>query len=622
MPNQKPLTGPHNPAFSLKSIKVPQMPGVYRFFDGDGTILYIGKAKDIKKRLQQHFQGAKNAPAKNRKMIEQVADVQWTTTDNEVEALVLENLLIKEHQPKYNILLRDDKNFLYVKVTHEPFPDILLVRRITDRKGTYFGPYTSAGAVRTGLDLLERLFPYRCLTFRKKGATGVPCFNYHIGRCPGLCLGTVAPEEYAKTIMAITAYLKGDTSLAEKTLEERMKKEAAEKRFEQAAKTRNLLMDVRDSDQRQKVLDPNQRMDRDVFGTHRRGKSLFVSVYNIRNGKLMGQTKLSLSLGDGAEDDAIVTERLLTTYYDMAAHIPREVLVEALPTGIENLVTWLEGKRGAKVEILVPERGTKAQFLKMANRDAETYARRDEVQEAQKSKFDPEKAAAELGATLGLKATPKRIECYDISHISGKHTVASMVVFIDGKPSKKNYRHFKIATIGDDIDDFRSMEETLGRRLRHILHPTEEEKAKGESLIQCPDLLILDGGKGQLGRGVKVLKNLGLTERIPIVSLAKENEDIFRPGKSFPLQLDKHSSAQYLVEQLRDESHRFANSFNRRLRLKSDVASEADAVKGIGPVKRKALIKEFGSLAEARKADSLHLEKILGKKVAEAFLAG
>jgi len=606
----------------LKTVKPPKKPGVYKMLDAKKNILYIGKAKDIKKRLTQHFLGGKKNSPKNQVMLEQVTSLEWVTTDTETEALILESLLIKDHKPKYNILLRDDKNFLYVKITNEEYPKILLVRKIIDHKSTYFGPYTNSGFVRHSLDFAEKIFPYKCLTFFKKGVTGKPCFNYHIHRCPGLCTGECDPDQYRQILRHISSFLKGNIEEIEQLLTEKMKKEASEQKFELAAKTRDMVQSLHTLREKQKVIDPNNSLDQDIFGIIHEKTAYFVNILKIRSGRLLAQEQYHLTALMPYDESGEALEHILSSYYSITTNFPKEILVDCEPANKSELEQWLAGLRGSKVTIMVPQKGKKSHLIEMALKNAETLVKKQEIQ--RESNFDPKKALIELHSYLSptnyrISSTLHRIECYDISHISGTHTVSSMVVFIDGIPDKKMYRHFKIASV-QGIDDFRSMEETIGRRLRHIIQPTPQEIEKGESLIQKPDLIILDGGKGQLSFGYGMLKKMKLENSIPMVSLAKEHEDIFTPFSSDSLPIPKDSQAQYLIEQLRDESHRFANSFNKRLRLKSDIVSHADTIRGIGPKKKKLLMQTYGSIREAKKAPIAELAKILGQKVAEAFV--
>ncbi len=601
--------------------KLPAKPGVYQFLDKDGRIVYIGKAKDIKKRVTQHFQGSKNAPAKNKKMLTLVETITCIETGNEIEALILESTLIKEHHPKYNILLRDDANFLYVKITFgDEYPRIFFVRRMTEHKSTYFGPYTNAGAIRQTMELINKIFPHECLKFFKTGVGTIPCFNYHIQRCPGLCIGSVGQSEYRAIMQRIARFLRGDTEEVLRDLEEKMKREAGTRNFERAAKTRDTLMNLKAVLEKQYVSDPNSTLQQDVLAYILSKDRIFVTLFKIRNGKLLERLNFRYSVPtayEGSSEEMLAT--IVKEYYTSTVDIPRQIILQHLVTDKELLEGWLSGTVGNKVELLVPERGKKHYLLELCEKNAQAFADKEILKDATSQGIHPEVGLEELKELFKLKKIPKRIECYDISHLGGKFTVASMVVMKNGEPAKDHYRHFKMNTIGDQIDDYASMRETLERRLKYLVNKTLRKltKNKKESFLEKPDLLIVDGGKGQLGVAVEVLAQLKLTGKIALAGLAKEQEDIFLPHQERPLIVDKTSQAQYLFERIRDEAHRFANSFNRRLRDKEAVVSQVDRIKGVGGATRKKLIERFGSIKQAKAASPEELEKIVGKKMAE-----
>lgn len=605
--------------------KLPTRPGVYQFFDKKEVILYIGKAKDIKKRVTQHFQKSKNAPAKNAKMLTLVEKINHIETANEIEALILESTLIKEHRPKYNILLRDDKNFLYLKITtNQDYPQIFFVRRITDHRGLYLGPYTNATAIRQSLDWIKKIFPYECLTFFKKGVTQSACFNYHIHRCPGLCIGTVSKEEYRAIIQRIVRFLRGDIDDIIREFQHKMEAQAKEKAFEKAAKTRDIIANLKNISEKQNVDDPNLTMHQDVIAYVQVKHKIYTTLFKIRNGKLLHRANFTytipaIDLENGDAENHLAN--VLESYYTATTDIPRQIIVphEVCDEGL--LEEWLSREVGAKVEIIVPEKGKKHYLLELCEKNAMDYADKEILHEETTQGIRPEKGLEELREVLKLKQLPKRIECYDISHLGGKFTVASMVVMNTGYPDKADYRHFKMNTIGDKIDDYASMRETLQRRLKYIVNTTLRKltKNKKESFLKKPDLIVMDGGKGQLGIGVEVLKELKLTNKIAIIGLAKEQEDIFIPGQEHPLLLDKISQAQYLIERIRDEAHRFANSFNRRLRDKGAKESKLDTVKGIGPGTKKKLIERFGSVKKAQQASDNDIENTIGKAMTKKF---
>lgn len=599
---------------------VPALPGVYQFFNEQQKMLYIGKARNMKKRIQQHFQKNGSAPLKNKKMLEQIRDIKWTSTDNEVEALILENTLIKDHQPKYNILLRDDKNFLYIKISNQEYPQISLVRRITDKGSTYFGPYTSATNIRATLTLVGKIFPYQCLTFFKKGMTGIPCFNYHIERCPGLCTGKISAGEYQQIMDKIKHFLRGDIAEIIPQLEQKMANESREKAFEKAAKTRDQMVSLKQILENQKVVDPNRRLSQDILGHSLVQQFLFVSILKIRQGVLRAQENYTFTFPktlDLAEPGMLTY--VVQEYYEATMDVPQQIILTELQNDKEVLEQWLSKKRGSKVEILLPLQGRKHVLLDLARKNAEQYAEKEMMVSTVVAGIHPEMAVQELQQALGLKHKLRRIECYDISHLAGKFTVASMIVFQDGKPEKNEYRQFHIHSVGENIDDFQSMREVLERRLKYISNPVFKKmiKDKKESFLHKPDLIILDGGKGQLSIGVQVMSRLGLLKKIPIISLAKEEEDIFIPAHTHPLVLAKDSQAQYLIERMRDEAHRFAISKNRRLRLQDQTRSKLDEIPGIGPTLKKKLLERFGSVKGLREADPEELAQVVGSKMAQ-----
>ena len=601
--------------------RLPTTPGVYQFLNKKGYILYIGKAKNIKKRIGQHLQQGKNTPVKNKKMLEQVEDITWTETDNELEALILENTLIKQHRPKYNILLRDDKNFLFVKISvHDPYPQISIVRRATDKKSLYFGPYATAHHIRETLNLIEKIFPYHCLSFFQKGVTHVPCFNYHIHRCPGLCMGTVSEDDYKNIITHIIHFLRGNIAEILETLRTEMKEQSNKKEFERAAKTRDTVSALEGMAEKQKVVDANQRTDEDVIAYSVIDPLLYATILKIRGGKLLQQENLTFMLPQNSlipETD--IVEYIVQEYYEITTDIPRTIIIPSDLSNKKILEKWLSQKAERSVTLLSPEKGKKQYLLDLCQKNVESFANQEQFKVVSVTGINPEMGAKELGKILGYKKPVRRIECYDISHLAGKFTVASMVVFTDGIPDKKSYRQFKMNMPSGIIDDYQALKETLERRLKYIVNPMMKKmiKDREESFLKKPDLIILDGGKGQLSIGIQVLSNLALLHKIQLLSIAKEEEEIFSPHQQKPIALAKDSQGQYLIERLRDEAHRFANTFNQKLRTKEMALSRLDSVPGMGTATKKKLMIKFGSLKNAQQADILELEKVVGKRLAQ-----
>jgi len=601
--------------------RLPNTPGVYQFLNHRGEILYIGKAKNIKNRIRQHIQSDKRAPIKNKKMLEQVKDITWTETDNELEALILENTLIKQHRPKYNILLRDDKNFLFVKISvHDPYPQISIVRRPNDKKSLYFGPYATAHHIRETLNLIEKIFPYHCLTFFQKGVTHVPCFNYHIHRCPGLCMGAISAEEYRGIIDHIIRFLRGDIDDMITTLQQEMKNYSTQKEFERAAKIRDTLFALQGIAEKQKVVDANQRTDEDVIAYSVIAPVLYVTILKIRGGKLIQQENLTFTLPlNSFPSPSDMVERIVEEYYTMTTDIPRTIILPVDLSNKKSVEAWLSQQAERKVTLLSPEKGKKQYLLHLCQKNVESFAHQEQFKVVSRTGINPEMGIKELAKILGYKKPLHRIECYDISHLAGKFTVASMVVFTDGVPDKKQYRQFKMNMPSGRIDDYQALKETLERRLKYIVNPMMKKmiKDKKESFLQKPDLIVLDGGKGQLSIGVQVLSHLSLLHKIQLLSIAKEEEEIFSPHQQQPITLAKDSQGQYLIERLRDEAHRFANTFHRKLRTKEIKTSRLDSISGMGTVTKKKLITAFGSLKNAQRAEMQDLEKVVGKRLAQ-----
>ena len=572
---------------------LPDSPGVYIMKDAQGKIIYVGKAIVLKNRVRQYFQSGKNHSPKVRAMVARIADFETILTGSEVEALILECNLIKKHRPHYNISLKDDKSYPYLKVTvQEDYPRAFITRRILKDGARYFGPYTNAGALHESLRLLRRLFPLRSC---KHMDVDRPCLEYHIHRCLAPCTGEVDREEYAAMIREVCLFMEGRTEAVEKELARRMADAAEALQFELAARLRDQLRAVRKIAEKQRIVTGSG--DQDALGMARSELGVCVQIFFIRGGKMVGREHFLLS-GAGEESDEAVLSAFLKQYYHQAAFVPREVL---LPCGLEEqplLEEWLSGRKKSHVQVLCPQRGTKRDIVNMAEGNAAKYLA-DEAARLKQANAQTVGAMEELGRYLRLAKPPRRMECFDISHIQGSETVASMVVFEDGLPKKSDYRRFKIRSAEGKPDDFLSMREVTSRRYG---------KAAPEEL---PDLIIIDGGKGQLSSALEIIRGAGhLT--VPVVGLAKQFEYIFTEGESDPVILPRQSQALYLVERIRDEAHRFAITYHRKLRGKRNMVSVLDHIEGIGPKRRKLLWDAFGSLAKIREASVEELAAIDG----------
>ncbi len=569
---------------------LPDKPGVYLMKDAGGKIIYVGKAVNLKNRVRSYFQSSRGHSPKTQALVARIADLEFIVTASEIEALILECNLIKKHRPKYNISLRDDKSYPYVKVTvNEPYPQVYVTRRVVKDGSRYFGPYTDAGAIHETVALLRRLFPLR--TCRKLDAPR-PCLQHHIKRCLAPCAGKVDEQTYGEMIRAVMLLLEGRSDDVVKELKRRMAKAAADLEFEQAVRLRDQVAAVEKVVEKQNIV--TGAGDQDAVGLARSAAGTCAQVFFIRSGKLVGREHFLLTGGED-EDDAAVLAAFVKQYYSQAAFIPREVLLpEALPEQ-ELLAEWLSGLKGSRVRVETPKRGTKRDLVVMAADNAAVVLK----EQADRLAADTRRTAgavAELAAYLGLPEPPGRIECFDISHIQGAETVASMVVFEDGAANKDEYRRYKLKTVEGKPDDFASMAEVIGRRFRGA-----------EAL---PGLVIIDGGKGQLSAALAAARDMGVD--VPMVGLAKEFEHIFRPGESEPLILPRNSQALFLVQRIRDEAHRFAITYHRKLRARRNLISVLDHVPGIGPARRKALWEHFGSLAKIKAAEVAELAAVPG----------
>lgn len=560
---------------------LPDRPGCYLMKNDQGKIIYVGKAVNLKRRVRSYFQSNARHSPKVKSMVARIADLETIITHSEIEALILECNLIKKHRPKYNISLRDDKTYPYIKVTMaEEYPRLYATRRVLKDGSRYFGPFTNAGAMHETIKLLRQLFMLR--TCRKMN-TQRPCLQYHIHRCLAPCAGKVSSEKYRKIMEAVCLFLEGRSDTVVQKLQRDMLQAAENLEFETAARLRDQLAAVEQVRAKQNIVTGSG--DQDAVGLARSALGTCAQVFFVRSGKLVGRDHFLLN-GSEEEDDGAVLAAFLKQYYSRAAFIPREILLPFPVADQPLLAEWLSESKEGKVELAVPQRGTKRDLVLMAAGNAKILLE----QQAAKLTLDQEQtegAVAELGRYLELDVKPERIECFDISHIQGSETVASMVVFEGGLPKKSDYRRFKLQTVEGKPDDFKSMQEVMGRRY-------------GKEEWELPDLIIVDGGKGQLSSALEIIRQCGFTG--PVVGLAKQFEYIYREGESDPVVLPRQSQALYLVQRIRDEAHRFAITYHRKLRSKRNLVSVLDHVQGIGPKRRQALWDHFGTLAKIKAA--------------------
>jgi excinuclease ABC subunit C len=588
---------------------LPVSPGVYQFKDKEGTILYVGKAKILRNRVRQYFHKSRVLDPRIALMVEKVSDVEIITTDSEVEALIFEANLIKKHKPRYNVSLKDDKSYPYIVITNEPYPRVFVTRRVYRDGGRYFGPYTDVHTMRSALKTVRDIFMIRSCNFRidqefiEKKKTRV-CLDYHIKKCEGPCEGLVSEERYNQMIEQVAQILQGKTTSVLHTLGAQMNSAAAELKFEDAAIFRNRMRELEVYSSKQKVVDVDLH-DRDIIAIAAEGDDACGVVFKIREGKVLGRQHYYISKVEGKNESEII-EALVQRYYLESSDVPSELVLSSPIETKEAVSEWLTSRRGNSVRVESPDDGELAKLVSMCRKNAQYLLDELKLQKMKRDDFIPH-AVQSLQRDLRLKSVPRRIECFDISHLQGTETVASMVVFVDGKPKKSEYRKFKIraAAAGNIVDDFASMREVIRRRYTRVL----------EEQSELPDLIMVDGGKGQLSSACAVLKELNLGSQ-PIISLAKRLEDVFVPDESEPVVIPKSSSALRLLQQVRDEAHRFAITFHRLLRDKRTLQTELDLIEGIGKKRAKELLEAFGSVQGVKFATETQLAEIVGEKAA------
>ena len=582
--------------------------------DVDGKVIYIGKAINLRNRLRSYYHASAMQNHKTRQMVRRIADIDWIVVGSELEALILEMNLIKEYRPHFNVRLKDDKRYPYIKVHWaKPFPKLTVTRQMVNDGSRYFGPYTSVWAVHQTLDVLRRIFPYLTCDREITGEDKRACLYYDIKLCTAPCIGVINQDDYRQVIDDICQFLSGRTEPILSRLQEEMRAAANKLQFERAAALRDQVNAIEKVVERQKIVS-TEYIDSDVIAMARSNGEACVQVFFIRGGKLIGREYFLLQGAEGSAD-ANVMSGFIKQFYDQASMVPPQVL---LPHEIEEaqiIKQWLSSRRpGDSFEILIPREGQQRELILLA---AENAA---DTLKALQARWHAEKhrqteALAELQSALKLSAPPNRIECYDISNTQGTFAVGSMVVFEQGVPSKKFYRRFNIRSVMGP-DDFASMEEVLLRRFNRWQAAQELIDKPGEKVDQSfsllPDLLIVDGGKGQLSRAVAVLEKFNLLDQIPVAGLAKQNEELFVPGQSKPIVLPKGSQGLFLLQRVRDEAHRFAITAHRKQRTKTGIASRLDSIAGVGPAKRKALLGKFGSIKNILNASIDDLSSIPG----------
>lgn len=600
-----------NEKLKRKLAEVPTKPGVYLHKNAAGTIIYVGKAKNLRNRLRSYFQEGRIVDAKTKAMVGHIDDFDFLVVDTEDEAFILEDNLIKKHKPKYNILLRDDKTYPYIKVTNEEFPKIYPTRKVIKDGSKYFGPYSDVPSMKMMLRIIRSLFYVRScnLKLTKQSIAESKfklCLDYYIHKCEGPCVGYVTREHYQDNIKSAIQILQGRTKKLVQLLEERMQELAENEKFEQAAEIRDKLLSLQDFAAKQKIVSQDYK-DKDVFGIARIEDYVCSVVFLVREGKVIGKKHFFVKTSLEATESAII-QRTLETWYMSAEFIPDEVLLPHEPDDLEYISDWIRHKFKQSVAFAIPQAGEKQKLVAMVNENAK-FILQEHINSIEKREKQIPKAVLSLQRDLRLKRPPIRLECFDNSHIQGTDLVSSMVVFEQGKPKKSEYRKFKNETVQRN-DDYATMKEVVRRRYTRVLNEKQ----------QLPDLIIIDGGKGQLNAAVEVLDELQILGKTNIIGLAKRLEEVFVPGEADSILLPKASLSLRLLQQIRDEAHRFAITYHRKLREKRTLQTELTKIKGIGKTKAEKLLKHFGSVKSIREQTKEELSKVVSVADADRII--
>lgn len=594
-----------------KLADLPKSPGCYLFKNSDGDVIYVGKAKVLKNRVRSYFLKGTSKDGKTKLLVKKIKDLDWLATDNEVEAFILEANLIKEHKPRYNITLKDDKSFPYIRITNEPYPQVFLTRKVIRDGSKYLGPFTNVKKVRDALKVVKKVFSIRSCSYhineefisQKKGKI---CLDYHIKKCDGPCEGLILQAEYATMVKQVEDYLNGKTSGVINYINQKMKESAANEDFEDAARFRDQLAIVKRRADAQ-MVESLENTDRDFIAISQIEEDACGVVMRVREGKLIGQEHFFLNGIDEEKSEAVL-EQFLSQYYTNSETVPKEVYTDIRIENPKSIEALLKRKRNDNVILVQPQRGKKRKLIKMATKNADLHLKEYLLNRIARADYIPKSLSA-LKKDLRLEEIPRRIEAFDISNIQGKDAVGSMVCFINGAPRRGDYRKFKIKTV-EGPDDYSMMREVL---LRHYRRVQDEDRP-------LPDLILIDGGKGQLSAAETVLKNLDLMD-IALIGLAKRLEEVYKPGQSDPQNISKTSPGLSLLRKIRDESHRFAVTYHRILRKKRTLHSILDDVLGVGPSKRNALLTEFKSVQDIKNARVEELQSVPGisSKLAESI---
>lgn len=587
---------------------LPKSPGVYLYKNKNGKVIYVGKAVNLRNRVKSYFQSNKPQDAKTVALVKNVFDVEYIVTDTEAEALILEDTLIKKYKPRYNIMLRDDKTYPFIRITNEDYPRIFSTRRVVRDGSKYFGPYADVKSMKRLIKLVRSIFKLRSCKLKlndeaiKQGKFKI-CLDYQIGKCYGPCEGLISRNEYLENVKNAISFINGKTRAVEQELLSKMEQAAEELRFEQAAYYRNQYLTLKEYTEHQKIV-TTELIDRDVFGFASEDNYACVLVFNIREGKLIGKRHFVMKNNIDSSFQDILQAGIERLYLE-TEFIPDEILLPFELYETQFIVEYLKARKNKKVEIVVPKLGDKKKLVNLANENAQ-FQLREYLLALRKKDAELPKMLLEIQRDLHLRKPPRRIECFDNSHIQGTDYVSSLVVFKDGKPNKSEYRKFKIKTVSQN-DDFAAMREAVLRRYTRLLD-------EGKDL---PDLIVIDGGKGQLNEAVSVLKELNIYDKVEVISIAKRLEEIFYPEQSESLILPRSSLALQLIQKIRDEAHRFALTYHRKLREKRTLTTELLNIDGVGEKTANKLLSSFGSVAQIKEKTTEELSKVVGKKVAE-----